>query len=241
MRLKSPEGLRISRNSSISGWRDVEIAGGRAAAQRALADRQRQRIHHADERDDAAGLAVEADRLADAADVAPIGADAAAARGQPDILVPGADDAFEAVGDRVEIAGDRQAAPGAAVRQHRRRRHEPQLRDIVVEPLGVLGVVGIGRRRRGRTGPGSFRRAADSGPVSVSLPKSVSSASRRMIDLDRIELRRDRLRIRAQAQSTTGGDLRVLTRSFVLTLWLPDRSIILPHVPRMFQRALGLF
>ena len=80
--------------------RDVEIAGGRAAAQRALADRQRQRIHHPHERDDAAGLAVEADRLADAADIAPIGADAAAARGQPDILVPGADDALEAVGRR---------------------------------------------------------------------------------------------------------------------------------------------
>ncbi len=40
-----------------------------------------------------AGLAVEADRLADAADIAPIGADAAAARGEPDILVPGVDDA----------------------------------------------------------------------------------------------------------------------------------------------------
>ena len=49
------------------GMRDVEIAGGRAAPQRALRDRQRQAVHHADERDDAAGLAVEADRLADAA------------------------------------------------------------------------------------------------------------------------------------------------------------------------------
>ena len=61
------------------GVRDVEVAGGRTAPQRALADRQRQLVHHPDERDDAAGLAVEADRLADAADAAPIGADAAAA------------------------------------------------------------------------------------------------------------------------------------------------------------------
>src|SRR6185503_11528360 len=97
------------------GMRDVEIAGGRAAAQRALADRERERIHHPDEGDDAAGLAVEADRLADAADIAPIGADAAAARGEPDILVPGADDPFEAVRDAVEVAGDGQPPAGAAV------------------------------------------------------------------------------------------------------------------------------
>ena len=37
---------------------DVEIDRRRAAAQRALADRQGQRVHHADEGDDAGGLAV---------------------------------------------------------------------------------------------------------------------------------------------------------------------------------------
>ena len=74
------------------GVRDVEVAGGRAAAERALADRERQAVHHPDERDDPAGLAVEADRLADAADAAPIGADAAALGGEPDVLVPGFDD-----------------------------------------------------------------------------------------------------------------------------------------------------
>src|SRR3546814_12442757 len=57
----------------------------------------------------AAGLAVEADRLADAANAAPICADAAAARGEPDILVPRVDDAFEAVVHRIEVAGNRQA------------------------------------------------------------------------------------------------------------------------------------
>ena len=51
--------------------------------------------------------------------------------------------AFEAVVDAVQIAADREAAAGAAVRQHRRRRHEPQPGDIIVDPLGVVGVVGI--------------------------------------------------------------------------------------------------
>src|SRR3546814_3943639 len=74
---------------------DIEITGCRAAAQRALADRQRKRIHHADERNDAAGLAIEANRLTNAAHIAPIGADAAPARGKPDILVPGVDDRSE--------------------------------------------------------------------------------------------------------------------------------------------------
>src|SRR6185437_15694996 len=114
---------------------DVEVAGGRAAAQRALADRQGQAVHHPDEGDDSAGLAVEADRLADTAHAAPVGADATAARGEPDILVPRADDAFEAVGDAVQIAADRKAAAGAAVRQDRSRRHEPQARDVIVDPL----------------------------------------------------------------------------------------------------------
>ena len=123
---------------------DIEIAGRRAAPQRALRNGKRQAIHHPHEGNDAAGLAVEPDRLADAAHMAPIGADAAAAAGQPDILVPGADNALEAVRHRIEIAADRQAAPGAAVRQHGRRGHEPQLGDIVIEPLGVILIVGIG-------------------------------------------------------------------------------------------------
>src|SRR3546814_6641618 len=87
------------------GMRDVEIAGRRAAPQRALADRKREAVHHPHEGNDAAGLAVEADRLADAANAAPICADAAAARGAPDILVPRVDDAFEAVVHRIEVAG----------------------------------------------------------------------------------------------------------------------------------------
>src|SRR6476659_2628670 len=90
--------------------RDVEVAGGRAAAERALADRQRQAVHHPDKGDDAAGLAVEADRLADAAHTAPIGADAAALGCEPDVLVPDLGDRLEAVVNAVQIAADRQAA-----------------------------------------------------------------------------------------------------------------------------------
>jgi len=114
-----------------------------------LRDREGERVHHADEGDDAAGLAVEPDGFADAAHAAPIGADAAAAAGEPDILVPRLDNAFEAVGDRVQIAADRQAAAGAAVRQHGGGGHEPQFRNIVVQALRMLLIVGIGRRDAG--------------------------------------------------------------------------------------------
>src|SRR5690606_37667323 len=126
------------------GVRDVEVAGGRAAAEAALRDGEGEAVHHADEGDDAAGLAVQTDGFADAAYRAPIGADAAAAAREPDIFVPRADDALKAVVDRVQIAADRQAAAGAAVRQNGGRGHEPQLRDIVVEALGVILIVGIG-------------------------------------------------------------------------------------------------
>src|SRR5207302_6245879 len=95
--------------------------------------------------DDAAGLAVEADRFADPAHATPVSADPAAAARQPDILVPGADNAFKAVVDAVEVAADRKPAAGAAIGQHRGRRHEPQLRDIVIDALGMVGVVGISR------------------------------------------------------------------------------------------------
>ena len=128
------------------GMRDVEIARRRATPQRPLRNRERQRVHHTHERNDAAGLAIQAHRLADAADIAPISADAAPARRQPHILVPGVDDPFQAVGHRVQIAADRQPPPRAAIRQHGRRRHEPKARNIVIEPLGMRLIVGIGRR-----------------------------------------------------------------------------------------------
>src|SRR3546814_15250653 len=41
------------------GMRDVEVAGGRAAAEAALRDREGERVHHADEGDDAAGRSEE--------------------------------------------------------------------------------------------------------------------------------------------------------------------------------------
>jgi hypothetical protein len=89
---------------------DVEVDRRRAAAQRALADGQRQRVHHPDEGDDAAGLAGALHLLADRADAAPVGADAAAVGGQRHVLVPDALDAFQAVRHGVQEAGDRQAA-----------------------------------------------------------------------------------------------------------------------------------
>src|SRR5262245_45711332 len=86
---------------------DVEIDRGRAAPERALADREREAVHHMDERNDAGGLAA-AHLFADRAHAAPIGADAAAVRREPYILVPGVDDAGERIRHRVEEARDRQ-------------------------------------------------------------------------------------------------------------------------------------
>ena len=67
-----------------------------------------------------------ADRLADPADIAPIGADAAALRGEPDILGPGLDDIVKRIANLVEEAGNRQAARRATVRENRCRRHKPE-------------------------------------------------------------------------------------------------------------------
>src|SRR5215470_11380297 len=89
---------------------DVEIDCGRTAPQRALADRERQPVHHMDERNNAGGLARALYRLADRAHPAPVGADAAAVRGEPDVLVPGLDDAVERIRHCVEEARDRQSA-----------------------------------------------------------------------------------------------------------------------------------
>jgi hypothetical protein len=131
------------------GMADRDIDRRRAAAQRALRDRERERIHDADERHDARRLAVHADLLADRAEIAPVGADAAAARRQPDVLVPQPDDAFERIRGLVQEAGDWQSAAGPPIAQHRRGRHEPQIADVVVEPLGMAIVVGIGRGNPG--------------------------------------------------------------------------------------------
>src|SRR6478752_8154876 len=69
----------------------IEVDGRGAAAQRALRDRERERVHDADERDDARGLPVAFDGLADRAHAAPVRADAAAVRREPDVFGPGPD------------------------------------------------------------------------------------------------------------------------------------------------------
>ena len=58
-----------------------------------------------------------------------------------------------------------------------RRRHEPQPAHIVVQPLGVAARRRHRRRRRGRTCPGSFRPASDSGRSGS--PCRTGSAARR--------------------------------------------------------------
>ena len=127
------------------GMVDRQVAGSRSAAQRALADGEGERVHDADEWHHARGLAVHADLFADRTQIAPVGADAAATGRQPHVLVPEAHDAFEAVVGLVQEAGDRQATAGTAVAEHGGRRHEPEIADVVVEPLGMAIVVGIGR------------------------------------------------------------------------------------------------
>ena len=81
------------------GVADVQITGRRATTQRTLRNRKCQAVHDADKGNDAAGLAVEANRFTNATDIAPISANAAAARRKPDIFVPSVDDAFKAVID----------------------------------------------------------------------------------------------------------------------------------------------
>ena len=122
---------------------DGEIHRRRAAAQRALGDGEGEGVHDADEGDDAGGFAVLADFFADGAQIAPVGADAAALGGEPDILVPEADDAFEGIRRFVEEAGDRQAAIRAAVGEDGSGRHEPHFGDIVIQALGVGGIVPV--------------------------------------------------------------------------------------------------
>ena len=121
---------------------DRKVDGGAAAAQRALADGQGERIHDANERNHARGLAVGANPLADRAKIAPIAADAAAARRQPHVFVPQIDDAFQRVGGLIEKARYGKPTLGSAIAQDRRGRHEPQIADVIVEALGVRAVVG---------------------------------------------------------------------------------------------------
>ncbi len=109
-----------------------------------MRNRQCERVHDPDKRNDTAGLAVQTDRLTNAAHAAPIGADAAALGSEPDIFVPRVHNAIEAVGHGIEVAADGQAARGAAVRKNRRCGHEPQIGDVFVNALCVLFIIGIG-------------------------------------------------------------------------------------------------
>ena len=83
-------------------------------------------------------------------------------------------------GTELRITADRQAASGAAVRQDGRRRHEPQFRDVIVQSLGVFGIVGISAGNADERGPDSFRRAANSDRSAC--PCQNRSATRRAND-----------------------------------------------------------
>ena len=122
---------------------DRQIDGGGPAPQRPLGDRERQRIHHPDERDHAGRLADRANFLPDRAQIAPVRPDAAALGCQPHILIPQPDDAIETVRCLVQKAGNRQAALGAAVGQDRGGWHEPHLAHVIVQALPVRGVVAV--------------------------------------------------------------------------------------------------
>ena len=125
---------------------DVQIARRRTATQRALADCQCQGVHHADEWDNAGGLTVLTDFFADRTYAAPICADAAAIGCEPDILIPCLNNAIEGVIDSVQEAGDWQTAVRATVRKDWCRRHEPELRDIVINALCVVSIISVSCR-----------------------------------------------------------------------------------------------
>ena len=103
-----------------------QITSRRATTKGALGNRQRQAIHHANEGNNARGLAVAANLFANAAQIPPIGSDATALGGQPHILIPKPDNAIKAVRGFVQEAGNRQAASRAAIGQHGCGRHEPK-------------------------------------------------------------------------------------------------------------------
>ena len=120
-----------------------QVASRRATAERALGNRQRQAIHHANEGNDARGLAVTADLFANAAQIPPIGPDATALGCQPHILIPKPDNAIKAVRGFVQEAGNRQAASRATIGQNRCGRHEPKPRDIVIDSLRMRRIIAI--------------------------------------------------------------------------------------------------
>ena len=120
---------------------DLHIDRRRSTSQRALADGQGQGIHDPDERHHA---------VPDGAEVAPIAADAAAPGGEPDVLGPDIDDSLKRIGGFIQETGNRQAAIGAAVGQHRGGGHEPQVGNIIIEALGMGGIVGEVRGHPGK-------------------------------------------------------------------------------------------
>ena len=166
----------------------VEIHRRRTASQRSLRDRERQRVHDAHERNDSRGLAASLDGFADGAHAAPVSADAAAVRRQPHVFGPRVDDAVEIVFDRIQEAGDRQAAL--------RCRHSTgwaSRAGTTAATCSRRAAAHARRRRRtraprARTDPAWFRRRAGSDPAA--WRGRSSSAARRGPDRSSPEWRR---------------------------------------------------
>ena len=135
---------------------DRQVNGSAATAQASLADRQGQGVHDANKGDDSGRLSVLADLLADGTQVPPIAADSAAARGEPDVFVPEINDSFEAVARLIQETGNRKSARRASVGQHRRRRHEPEIGNVVVQALRVPIVIREGAGDAGEHGLDRF-------------------------------------------------------------------------------------
>ena len=128
----------------------IQIDSRRPATQRPLRNRQSQRVHDADERNNAGCFTGSANLLTDRANIAPISPYTAAIRSEPHIFVPNINDGIKTVVNRVQETRDWKAAIRTPIGQDRRRWHEPKLGHVIIEALGVLCIIGIGLRYAGK-------------------------------------------------------------------------------------------
>ena len=125
--------------AQLEEFLDVEVPGLEVGADRALAlaalvDRDRGVVHHLQERHHALRLAVGAlDVGAQRAHRRPVVAQAAGVLGEQRVFLDRVVDAVEVVGHRGQVAGRELRAQRAGVEQRRRRAHEVEGRQHVVE------------------------------------------------------------------------------------------------------------
>ncbi len=135
---------------------DVEVPGLQVGADGALSlaalvDRHRGVVDHLQERHHALALAVGAlDVAAERAHVGPVVAQAAGELRQQRVLLDRLVDAFEVVGDGGQVAARQLRAPRARVEQRRRRAHEVERRQHLVELDGARLAVDLAQRQAHR-------------------------------------------------------------------------------------------